>query len=184
MTQGENLSLQVSTYSERTSERPQQRKQDGHHRFGRLHGIARKFKGIEADRFFGRDKGQACSGLLFQTCVPRLKLSLGRFFLGRECRKVRMSGVIAASGSHPRNQSTAWLAVASRSMSAMAMSQQLRPDARGTPGTFAYCWSSSLRHNFRPGAPSARAPRGADSRETLVAWPMSPVMIGLPGTVS
>ena len=55
MTQGENLSLQVSTYSERTSERPQQRKQDGHHRFGRLHGIARKFKGIKADRVFGRD---------------------------------------------------------------------------------------------------------------------------------
>lgn len=55
MTQGENLSLQVSTHSEGTSERPQQRKQDGHHRFGRLHGRARKFKGIKADGVFGRD---------------------------------------------------------------------------------------------------------------------------------
>jgi hypothetical protein len=56
MTQGENLSLQVSTHSEGTSERPQQRKQDTHHRFGRLHGRARKFKGIKADGVSGRDK--------------------------------------------------------------------------------------------------------------------------------
>ena len=63
MTQGENLSLQVSTYSERTSERPQQRKQDGHHLFGRLHGRARKFKGIKADGVFGRDRYLAASDL-------------------------------------------------------------------------------------------------------------------------
>jgi hypothetical protein len=64
MTQGENLSLQVSTYSERTSERPQQRKQDGHHRFGRLHGRARKFKGIKADRVFGRDRAVRTSPVI------------------------------------------------------------------------------------------------------------------------
>jgi hypothetical protein len=52
MTQGENLSLEVSTHSEGTSERPQQRKQDGHHLFGRLHGRARKFKGIKGGRSF------------------------------------------------------------------------------------------------------------------------------------
>src|SRR5450759_411263 len=68
MTQGENLSLQVSTHSEGTSERPQQRKQDGHHRFGRLHGIARKFKGIKADRVFGRGQPE------FWALVARLKV--------------------------------------------------------------------------------------------------------------
>src|SRR5216684_7370669 len=70
MAQGENLSLQGSAHSEETSERQPQRKQDGHHCFGRLHGRARRFNGIKADGVFGRDnldlEGDSIRDISFQ----------------------------------------------------------------------------------------------------------------------
>jgi len=59
MAQRENLSLQGSAHSEAASDRQQQRKQDGHHYFGRLHGGGRRFNGINVNGVFGRDRRKA-----------------------------------------------------------------------------------------------------------------------------